>query len=246
MNDSKKRWFLGIITIAILAFALFFINFGLQRPSSTVPDANAQGVPSYYYPGGATTPNYAGLSAFPGDWFETSFTCSSICTETYSTCAWNCGATFEYCDSSDNNRGSHGGSYGGGISLYNLPTKLTCPGTSFGCFGGGTYSTCGGGFLCGGTTRSTCSSFCIIVGGSNTIITCGGGLSGCGVSTLYTCAGASCGGFTRINCPSPEPRTFLDCPIEFPENTYYICYLSGNNYYNLFNSYRTPSSTVAF
>jgi hypothetical protein len=150
------------------------------------------------FPGDAMFP---GNVMFPGDLIidgsdgktkmRTILTCSG-CALTMSTCDWDCGRTFSYCNT--------GTQYGSGF------TGLTCPGpTGLICDGGSNTSiACTSGFCGdGGNTLMTCSGgiFCDWSEG-NTSRTCD--IFGCRASRTYprvTISSTTCGGFLYAGCP---------------------------------------------
>ena len=184
MKRFKKRYFWVLFGVIGLIGFFFIVNFCLVQESTIIPKANAQ---SYQYNwGGVGTGAAQTLNAyFPSDLRETITTCSG-CTETASTCAWDCGATFSQCVSRSG-QGSGAGLLGGSYTFGICPTSTTCGNSLFGsCISGSyTFGVCIGPEL---PTSSTCSSGILCGGGGNaTILTCGSSpYSSCGIIGGYT------------------------------------------------------------
>jgi hypothetical protein len=200
----------------VLAGAFIIVALGLQNQSPGIPDVNAQSnnygslvsrltPTAYTFPGDVM---FSGAS-FPGDimrdssgGMRTIMTCNG-CTQTMSTCDWQCGPTFSQCGTrvgQGSTLGLLGETYTSGIctGTENI-TMPTCSNSLFGC-GGGTMSTCGSSlFGCGGGTMSTCSNSLFERCGGGTMSTCSNSLfGGCVGGTMSTCF-SSCG-LTRSTC----------------------------------------------
>ncbi|MGA1841600.1 MAG: hypothetical protein ACMUIU_13335 [bacterium] len=227
MKRFRKKGFWVLYVAIFLAGAFIIVALGLQNQSNGIPDVNAQEVRgiehtpnAYTFPGDVMFVGdviFSGAS-FPGDiirdssgGMRTIMTCRG-CSQTMSTCEWQCGPTFSQCGTRGGQGSTIGICTGTGISTISTcsgglfgscggGTTLTCSSSLFGC-GGGTMSTCGGSlFGCGGGTSITCSSSLFGCGGGTTL-TCSSSLFGCGGGTMSTCGSSlfGCGGGTILTC----------------------------------------------
>jgi hypothetical protein len=206
MKRFKKKAFWVLYVAVFLAGASIIVALGPQNQSNGIPDVNAQALSGFGNVASAPTGfSFAGdiifqAAIFPGDiirddsgGMRTIMTCSG-CSQTISTCEWQCGPTFSQCGTRSGQGSTLGICTGAGIS-----TISTCSSGLFGSCGGGTTLTCGSSFGCGGSTTLTCGGSLFGCGGGTTL-TCSGSLFGCGGGTTLTCGSSfGCGG-TTLTC----------------------------------------------
>ena len=251
MKHFKKKGFWVLYVSIVLAGTFIIVALGLQNQSPGIPDVNAQSTGSFGMAGSSGAMGYGSFPSYiftnpstptaynmpqdiifpvpttPGTDGETKMrtimTCSG-CSQTMSTCDWQCGATFMYCTPRVG-QGSTMSTCSSGIlcgtTMSTCGSGMLCGSTMSTCSsgilcGGSTMSTCSSGILCGGSTMSTCSSS-ILCGGS-TMSTCSSSLFGSCGSTILTCSsslfgGCGGGGNTLGICSLPTSSTCTGCSI---------------------------------